>query len=198
MPIRPLAPALASALALVTLTPVSQAHVQHAHVHGKAFADLAIDGERVEIQLRATAQDLVGFERAPASAAEEARVLDARKAMLDHARLWQFSVAARCTADAPTLEVAGATTLNGDDQRHKHDHGHDHDHDPSHGGGAQHVDWTARYTFRCAEPSALRAIDTGVFEHFPSLQTITVQVIDARGARGEALTPATPRITLQP
>lgn len=189
MPKRPVA--RLSAALMFGLCATAHAQVQHVHVHGQAFMDLAVDGERVEIELRAPAHDLVGFERQPANAEERAKELEARRAMLDHANLWQFSVAAGCVAETPTLEVPGTA---GKD----HDHDHDHDHGHDHGDGHEHSDWIARYAFRCGNPTALRAIDTGLFERFPSLQAITVQVIDARGARGETLTPTARRIVLTP
>jgi hypothetical protein len=192
-----------SAALLLALAAGAQAQVQHAHVHGQAFADVAIDGGSVEIQLRATAHDLVGFERAAANPEEEARVLAARKAVLDHAALWQFSIAAACVAEAPVLEVPDAKAHDhdhADDHGHDHDHDHDHshDHDHEHDEGHQHADWTARYRFRCSNPAALRSIDTGLFAQFPSLQSVTVQLIDADGARGETLTPEARRLNLAP
>ncbi len=180
------------ALAAALVGPVAVAHEQHAHVHGLAHADVAIDGGRVEITLRATAYDLVGFERAPADEAEKAKLQAARALMLDHARLWRFSVAAGCVAQAPVLEVPASDGMGHDhDHDHDHDHGHDHDHD--HGG---HVDWQARYRFDCATPAALRAIDVSVFEAVPALQTLEVQLIDAAGARALTLSPGQARIAL--
>jgi hypothetical protein len=189
MTVRPTRLAVLAALALAAPLPAAHAQVQHAHVHGQAFADVAIDGGRVEIQLRATAHDLVGFERAAATPDEEARVLEARRTMLDHAALWQFNAVAGCVAEAPTLEVPG-TKAEG--------HDHDHDHDHAHGDGHAHADWTARYAFTCANPSGLRAIETGLFDRFPSLEAVNVQLLDATGARGETLTPASRRLALAP
>jgi len=179
MTVRPLCLALLAALALPSF---AAAQAQHAHVHGQAFVDVAVDGGAVEIHLRATAQDLVGFERAAVTPEEEAQVEAARKAVLDHARLWRFSVAARCVAEGPVLEVPGT--------------GGAHDHD--HGDHAVHADWTVRYRFRCAAPEALRAIDTGLFATFPSLQSATVQVLDASGAREETLTASAARLVFAP
>lgn len=187
MPVRPLSAALLLALSAASMT---QAQVQHAHVHGQAFVDVAVDGGTVEIQLRATAHDLVGFERKAENAEEEAQVLAARKAVLDHARLWQFSVAARCVADGPVLEVPGAAGDAHDDHDHEHDHeGHEH-------GG--HSDWMVRYRIRCAAPQNLRSIDTGLFTAFPSLQSATVQLLDAAGAREVTLTASANRLSLTP
>jgi hypothetical protein len=184
-----LGPSRAALIVALALPSVAAAQAQHAHVHGQAFVDVAVDGGLVEINLRATAQDLVGFERAAATPEEEAQVLAARKAVLDHARLWQFNAAARCMAEGPVLEVPGAGDAH---DHHGHDHAHDHE---GHGG---HSDWTVRYRFRCAAPEALRAIESGMFAAFPSLQSATVQVLDATGAREETLTASANRLTLSP
>lgn len=183
---RPPCLALLAALAFPSFAP---AQAQHAHVHGLAVVDVAVDGGEVEIRLRAPAQDLVGFERRAETPEDGAAVLAARKAVLDHGRLWRFSVAARCVAEGPVLEVPGATGADGHDHDPHHAHGDDH---------AAHSDWSVRYRFRCAAPESLRAIDTGLFAAFPSLQSATVQLLDAGGARQETLSASRPRLTLAP
>lgn len=186
---------LAAAIA-VALPSLAPAQTQHAHVHGQAFVDVAVEGGRVEVALRATAHDLVGFERKAETPEEEATVLAARKAVLDHGRIWQFSVAARCTAEGPVLDVPGAAA---GEEHHDHDHDHSHDHDEhAHDDHAGHSDWTVRYRFRCAAPESLRSIDTGLFTAFPSLQSATVQLLDAGGAREVTLTPGAARLSLAP
>lgn len=199
--VRPLSFALAALLA----APLA-AQSQQAHVHGLAHADIAVEGGRVEIHLRATAYDLVGFERAPRDAAETAKINAARALLLDHARLWRFSVAAGCVAQAPVLEVpasapVAADPAQGHDHGHEHDHAHGHDHGHEHdkaGEHAGHVDWLARYRFDCARPEALVAIDATVFEAVPGLQNLAVQLIDGSGARGLDLRPGQARIALGP
>jgi len=199
--VRPLSFALAALLA----APLA-AQSQQAHVHGLAHADIAVEGGRVEIPLRATAYDLVGFERAPRDAAETAKINAARALLLDHARLWRFSVAAGCVAQAPVLEVPASAPVaadhaQGHDHGHEHDHAHGHDHGHEHdkaGEHAGHVDWLARYRFDCARPEALVAIDATVFEAVPGLQNLAVQLIDGSGARGLDLRPGQARIALGP
>lgn len=193
------ASAFRTALVAALVVPsFAAAQAQHAHVHGQAFIDVAVENGQIEISLRATAHDLVGFERKPASPEEEAQVLDARKAVLDHARLWQFNAAARCVAEGPVLEVAGTGGTDGHDHGHNHNHGHGHHHDHAHDDAdhAAHSDWSVRYRFRCAAPDALRAIDSGLFAVFPSLQSATVQLLDANGAREATLTASANRLTI--
>ncbi|MGL6289970.1 MAG: ZrgA family zinc uptake protein [Silanimonas sp.] len=201
MTVRPLSAVLFVALSAPSMT---QAQAQHAHVHGQAFVDVAVDGETVEILLRATAHDLVGFERKAENPEEEAQVLAAREAVLNHARIWQFSVAARCAAERPVLEMPGAADHAHEDHGHD-EHGHEHDHDHDHEGHDHeghdhggHSDWAVRYRIRCAAPQNLRSIDTGLFTAFPSLQSVTVQLLDAGGAREVTLTAGANRLSLTP
>lgn len=199
-------PLLPLCLAAALAPSLAFAEAGKVHVHGVAQLDVAIDGGLIEMNLTAPKYDLVGFERAPRDAAEEAQLLAARKKVLDHAALWLFSVRAQCGAEAPVL-VEGAAPVSMDaqpgahDHDHSHDHEHDHSHDHAHGhdhdhGG--HSDWSVRYRFRCASPRGLTRIDTQAFTVFPSLQTINVQLADARGARELVLTPAATRIDLAP
>ena len=153
-------------------------HAQKAHVHGLAWADVAVDGALIEISLRATAYDLVGFERAPRDADERAKVEGARALMLDHARLWHFNSAAGCVADAPVLEAPAEPA------------------EASADSGSSHVDWQVRYRFTCANPQALMAIDAELFSALPSLETLQVQLLDGVGARGVELSPGSRRIDL--
>ena len=196
-----------------TLAPsLALAEAGKVHVHGVANLDVSVDGGIIEMNLTAPKHDVVGFERAPRDAAEEAQLLAARKKVLDHASLWLFSVRAQCGAEAPVL-VEGGTSASmeakdhdHDEHDHSHDHGHDHGHDDhghddhdhgdhDHGG---HSDWTVRYRFRCDAPAGLTRIETGAFAAFPSLQTINVQLVDASGARALTLTPSATRIDLAP
>jgi hypothetical protein len=177
-----LTPHITLTLGLLAIGP-THAQDQHAHVHGLAQLNLAVEGNTVSMELTATAYDLVGFERAPRDDAERARIADARRSLLDHATLWQFNAAAGCVAEAPVLAVPGA----GD---HDHDHeGHDY---------AGHSDWQVRYRFQCKNPAALRAIEIGAFKRFPSLETIDVQFLTAHGATALTVLSANPRIALAP
>ncbi len=184
---RPLARLLPAAIFALVAAGSLAAQAQHAHVHGEAFADVAVDGGTVEIVLRATAYDLVGFERAASSPEEEAKLLNARRLLLDHSQLWRFSVGSQCVAQGPVVEVPGSAAA------HDHNHNHNHSEDKS-----AHADWTARYRFVCANPEALRNVDAGAFDAFPSLEKVTVQLLDSDGARALTLFPASRRLAVRP
>ncbi len=200
-------------VALFVCTGVVKAQ-QDVHVHGQAQIDLAIENGRVDLLLRASAQDLVGFEHAPVDTQQQSQIQAARKIMLDHASLWRFSAGSSCVADKPIIDISIRQAADKHDDKHDDHHSHEekhqedkhkdhdhkqHDHDKhDHDSTGGHSDWQVRYRFNCATVSALKIIETNLFQVFPSLQSITVQVLDTSGARQQTLTATNRRIVLEP
>lgn len=170
-----------------------------AHEHGAARLNAALDGKRLELELISPAMNLLGFEHAPASAADEAKIANARSKLEQPQALFGLPSAAGCAVseqhfEGELLGSAHAGYKRGDDHDHepknsdKHDHDHDHDHDHEDGG---HSDIEARYQFDCSNPEALGALDLkGLFESFPGTEKIQVQLIGPNGQQGVELTPA--------
>lgn len=176
-----------------------------AHEHGQSALDIAIEGNRVAMVLRAPGFDIVGFEY-EAATAEDRAALDAGIAALS-APLSLFVVpqAAGCSA---VLVRAGLV------EEHDHDHaeaghdhaeadhdhdGHDHAEDAAHAeeeAHAEHTEFQARYTLDCADPSAIDRIEFAFFERFPNAQEVDVQLITDKGATGLEVTRAAPVLDL--
>ncbi|MGE5155167.1 MAG: ZrgA family zinc uptake protein, partial [Bdellovibrio bacteriovorus] len=80
-----------------------------------------------------------------------------------------------------------------------HDHDHDHDHQTT-GAGDQaqthaaegHADLVAEYRFRCARPAELTELRVTLFERFPAIERLQVQVATDRGQGRAELTPSSP------
>lgn len=189
---------------------------QEAHEHGAARLDIARSGGTLELQLDGAAFNFVGFERAPESAKEIARV-DAAKARLgDGSALYALPSAAACVAGTPRLQaelppLASAPVQGQELADHDHDHAHDHaehahdehqhgDHDhaePGHDDAhAGHSNWRSYHRFDCANPQALNALSLSLFAHFPELQHIDYQLVTDTTQTGGRLTPADHEIAL--
>jgi hypothetical protein len=163
---------------------------QAAHEHGAAQLDIALSGSTLELQLEGATFNFVGFERAPESAEEVARV-DAAKARLgDGSTLYALPSAAACVAGVPRVQAelpqpASASV---------HDHAHaEHGHDDAHAG---HSNWRSYHRFDCAKPQALNALTLSLFAHFPELQHIDYQLVTDTTQTGGRLTPADNEIPL--
>jgi hypothetical protein len=165
---------IALCLALATALP---AWAGKAHEHGVARLDVAVDGGTLTIALDTPLDGLLGFERAPRSEAEK-RAADQAVATLRAAdKLFAIDPAARCTLAAVELESAplklGAAMPAKDDG---------------------HGDLEGTFTFQCQAAPAF--VDAGLFQAFPRLSRIDVQVATAKGQRKQVLKRPAQRIEL--
>lgn len=142
------------------------AHAGEAHVHGHATLDVAVDGAEVTIELDTPADNLLGFERAPRSAADKQQAGKVLAQLGQPAQLFRLNPEAQCSATTPAIE---APLLIGR---------------PVSG---EHNDIAASYIYRCAKPAALARLDVLLFEVFPRLQQIKLQLAGPAGQRGMAL-----------
>jgi hypothetical protein len=145
------------------------AFAQHKHVHGEGRLDLAIVRDTVTLDLELPLDAVVGFERAPKSAKEQAALAAAEKTLKDAAALWLPSPVADCKVEAATVGM------------------------PQFGGG--HVDIDANYVFRCKNPVALKGIETTLFDSFKRLYRLEVQRTGPGGQGAQRLAPKNPVLT---
>lgn len=174
-----------------TLLPLSLAHADdHAHEHGSldkhehgmSTLNLALEGNQLEIELESPAMNIVGFEHAASSDADQATVSAARAALEKPLTLFSLPAAAGCVVEATDVESPLF--------------GHD-DHDEMHADakGESHSDIDAEYALTCSKPEALTTLSLApFFQQFPGTSKVQVQLIAPNGQKGAELTPASPAI----
>lgn len=155
------------------------------HVHGVASVDIAIDGRSLVVLVDMPLDSLVGFERAPRTAAERRAAADALSRMRD-ASAWLIPDAtALCSLSevsvlAPVLEAAAPAAPSS----------------PQGTTGAQdeaHADLRAEVRFDCKEAAQLKTLRLGLADTFNRIRRIDVQVAGPQGQsksvlRGQART----------
>lgn len=129
-----------TALAALIAAPLSPALAQEspqrglgAHVHGVGQLDMAIEGGRIEMQLRAPGADIVGFEHQARSDEDRASLARALAQLEDPLALFVLPEAAGCTVALARAELEAE-----DPEDHHEDHADDHDHD--HGDDHDHAE----------------------------------------------------------
>lgn len=157
-------PFLLSILSSLLLPPAATA--QEAHVHGRASLDVAIDGGQLSIDLDTPADNLLGFEHAPRSAAEQQQAGRVATLLGQPDKLFRLNPEAKCVAGKPTLD---APILSGKKAKD------------------EHSDIEAGYGFVCANPAALANLDVLLFDAFPRLNSIKLQLAGPKGQRGMSL-----------
>ena len=186
---------LASLLLIASLPLLAGEH--EAHVHGVLELDVVQERQTLQIELRSPAMNLVGFEHAPADAADRAAVARAIRTLEDAAALFVPDAAAACRL----VEAKVATDLHEthDDAAHdQHDaqHGHEHGHGGTTEAANEHSDVHAAYRYECAHPDDLRGIDVRLIAAFPATQEIHVRTITDAAQNAVELTPGRTRIPL--
>jgi Protein of unknown function (DUF2796) len=151
--------------AVLGATTVAQAAPPHQH--GVAQLDAAIEGPALTLSISVPLDSLLGFERAPRTAAEKqaaAQVIDRLKRSAD---VVLPDPAAQCESTDVTL-VSSALGLGAAAP------------DAGAAGGEAHADVDATYTFRCREPGRLAFVDLHLMKAYTRIGRVEAQVVGAR------------------
>lgn len=160
---------------LATLCAGGIAWAQAPHQHGHGTVHVAIEGNRLTIELHAPGADIVGFERPPNSAAEEVALAAAIAALKQPLGLFGLPAAARCTV------AEAEVTLEGYDK-------------PAAAPAATHTEFEAAYVLTCADVGAIRIIEFPLFRIFAGAEELDVTVLTDRGPTEYEVTRDKPRL----
>ena len=131
----------------------------HAHVHGVATLDIAVEPRKIVVVFETPLDNLVGFERAPRTDVERQRVDEAMARLKAGDAMFRFDPAARCKLAKVDLSSA-ALKLGAPDAA------------PAKG---DHADIDASYEFACADAGKAGYVDVGLFG-FNQLKRVQVQL----------------------
>lgn len=172
--------ALAASSCLVAVPAAAQMQpAAHAHVHGIASVDVAIDPAAITVTLSSPLDNLIGFEHAPRTDGERAAAQAAVAALRQGGQVFAIDPAAGCTLKSVELSSAALGV------------GHP---DPSEA-QAGHADIDGTYEFACTSPQSAKFVDVGLFR-FPHLQKVAAQVAGPHGQSRRELTASGRRLVL--
>ena len=146
---------------------------QHAHVHGDARLQVAVDGERLTLEFESPLDNLVGFERAPRTDKERSAIKDMMARMQQPEALFIPSPEARCVrtsvqVDAPFAAKPGKPAAKAEQ--------------------SEHAALTAEVVFKCERPQNLKGLNAAIFDAFPRLKRIEAHVAGAKKQTAAKLT----------
>ena len=150
-------------MAALALTATGTA-VASPHEHGVARLDVAVDATRVSIELHTPLHNLLGFERAPRSPAEQEQVQAVLTRLRAADQLFRIDSAAGCTLARVDLKSAvlqlgqGGPVAKG-----------------------EHAGLEGLFEFSCRAGARAGFIEVGLFEGFPALKRIDMQLSTPRG-----------------
>jgi hypothetical protein len=154
----------------------ASAHEPGPHQHGVATLQVAVDGGTLTLNLESPLDNLLGFEHVARTEQQKAAVRGMAERMNKAVTLFVPTPAAHCTSasvklESPVLEPTKTA------------------------GGDGHADLDGEFMFRCEHPETLHDIEVILFDGFPNLRQIDVQVASPRGQAAAKLSPKQRRIT---
>ena len=174
------------ALLLGMLALLAAAAVQAAppHEHGVARLDVAVDAGRVSIELDTPLDNLLGFERAPRTDPERAKVAALVVRLRAAEALFRIDPAAGCTLAKVDLVSApldlGRAAVGAAVRAAPNDHS----------------DLNGVFEFRCTNGARAGFVELGLFDAFPALKRIELQVVTPRGQLKATLRKPASRVML--
>lgn len=163
----------------LTLGLGAAAQAAGAHEHGVLRLDIAVEGNRVLLELNSPLDSLLGFERAPRTDAERQKTELALKALRDGAAVFRIDGKAGCTLGKVDLRSAplqlgqAAKVAAGD-----------------------HGDLEGTYEFNCRGGAQAAFLEVGLFDAFPRLKRIELQVATPKGQLKATLRRPATRVVL--
>lgn len=151
------------------------------HEHGHGTLNVAIEGQRVLMELEAPGSDIVGFEHVAKSDADKAAVARARATLETPLSLFIFPKEAGCTVTAAKVSVISGedhdSEEEGEASHDKSSDAHEHETDDGHEPEAAHNEYHGEFELSCARPDSLSSISFPYFDAFPGAQELEVNVI---------------------
>ena len=132
----------------------------HAHVHGVARLDIAVESRQIVVRLESPLDNLLGFERAPRNDAERKRVDDAVARLRAADAMFKFDPAAACKLEKVILTSA-VLKLGAADAAAAKD---------------GHADLDGEWQFACTDGAKASYVEVGLFA-FEPLKRLQVQLV---------------------
>ena len=160
------------------------------HVHGEAELFIAFEGNQVLIEFESPADNIIGFEHAPATPLQHQQLATSLELLDEHSSIAAFSEIA-CKQISAEVE---SPFKDHDEHEKSHDSEHkEHDHEKS-----EHTEFHTSYTLECnAEIQNLNAITINAFKHFKGINNITVKWVTANGQGSTKVTAAETELMLK-
>jgi hypothetical protein len=179
-----------------------------AHEHGVGQLEIAIEGDRVILELHAPGADIVGFEHYAESAEDRAAIEDAVATLARPLDLFVLPEAAQCIVTEASAQLVAeehehhedADRAKGEEHAEGQEHAEGEEHhkdEAEHEDGAQHNEFHAAYALTCADTRAIDRIEFGYFTTFPNARELEVRLVSDKGAEAFEVEHDAPMLNLE-
>ena len=145
-----------------------------AHEHGSANLDIVIDTDTIQMSFHSPAVNIVGFEYATDDKQQLLLIKQAKDSLSNVNDMFSLVGNVSCQ----TVK-ASANWLTEHEEEHDDHEGHEEEHDET--PSSEHAEFIAEYQLTCKQLNNLTAIEVNLFDFFPAIADLDVQMIYAGG-----------------
>jgi hypothetical protein len=164
-------PLLLMPILIIFQTPVNaqQKTPLHAHVHGQAQLQLAIDQTQAVMSFSSPLDNFLGFERAPKDETEQEKVTQLLQQLQNPLAWFELSNEAQCQIkqidiDAPVLTGKQKSTQD-----------------------TKHSDLRFELDLQCKHPHQLRSLKASALQQYKGIKRLKLEVVDGSGQHVKTL-----------
>lgn len=157
--------------ALIGNPPIAIAHELGAHVHGVATLQVAVDEKTMTLDFSSPLDNLLGFEHVARDAKQKAAVKNMVDSLNKADQLLIPTADAQCTLQSVKLD---SLVLEAKSPPNKEEDGH--------------ADLDGEFVFVCKQPAKLHDLEVKLFDTFPNLHQLKVEVATLKKQSSAKLT----------
>jgi len=143
------------------------------HEHGSANLDIAIDTDTIQMSFASPAVNIVGFEYTT----DDKQQLLLIKQATDFLSNMDATFSLVGDVSCQTVKSSANWVTEHEEDHENHENHEGHDETPS----SEHAEFIAEYELTCNQLNNLAAIEVNLFEFFPAISDLDVQVIYSGG-----------------
>src|SRR5262245_33600479 len=160
------------------------------HEHGRGTLNIAVEGNRVSMELEVPGMDIVGFEHEAKTRKDKATLEMAKQKLSAPLSLFKFPASAGCRVTEAKVDVEAG------EHNHATKEGKTVDTSKSSEKERHHFEFHNQYSVECASPASITTIEFGYFNTFPGAEKLDVNLITAKGQNKYEVTRANPTLSL--
>jgi hypothetical protein len=160
------------------------------HEHGRGILNIAIEGNRVSMELEVPGTDVVGFEHEAKTGKDKTTLETAKQKLAAPLSLFKLPLSAGCRVTEAKVEVetgehdhANEAAKTGDTSKNSEKEQH-------------HSEFHTQYSLECTAPAGITTIEFGYFSAFPGAEKLDVNLITPKGQNKYQVTRANPTLSL--
>jgi uncharacterized protein DUF2796 len=161
------------------------------HEHGRGTLNIAVEGNRVSMELEVPGMDIVGFEHEAKSRKDKTTLEKAKEKLSAPLTLFKLPPSAGCRLMEAKVEVE-----TGEQQDHATKEEKAGDPAKSSEKEHHHSEFHNQYSLECTSPASITTIEFGYFKAFAGAEKLDVNLITPKGQNKYEVTRANPILSL--